>query len=165
MDVASTVRVTIGRESFEARLQRDLAPLSCARLEALMPHEGQLVHARWSGESCWSPLSHAWPAGLELPPENATAYPLPGQVLLYAGDLSEPELLIAYGQVRFASKAGALAGNPVMAIGDRLDCLADLGRQVLWSGVVGLRIERIGAGSNTEHGYERDIPGNQQEAR
>jgi hypothetical protein len=80
---------------------------------------------------------------MRLPPENATSYPSPGQVLLFGGELSEPELLIAYGPSRFASKAGSLAGNPVLIIEDRLARLAALGRQVLRRGAVNLRIERL----------------------
>jgi hypothetical protein len=108
-----------------------------------MPYHGKLIHARWSGECCWSPLAAAWPRGSVLPPENATAYPAPGQVLLYAGELSEPELLIAYGLSRFASKTGALAGNPVLTIEERLAQLAELGSEVLWRGSIQLRIELV----------------------
>jgi Protein of unknown function (DUF3830) len=139
--ILPAVRVTIGGESFEVLLQYDLAPRSCARLEGLMPYHGKLLHAQWSGQSCWSPLAALWPPGLPLLPENATSYPSPGQVLLFGGDLSEPELLIAYGPSRFASKAGPLAGNPVLMIEDRLGRLAELGRQILWCGAVDLHIE------------------------
>ena len=44
-------------------------------------------------------------------PENATRYPSPGELIFYPGGVSETELLLAYGYVAFASKAGALAGN------------------------------------------------------
>jgi Protein of unknown function (DUF3830) len=136
-----SVRIRIGVEGFPARLRRDLSPQSCSRLEALMPYRAKLIHARWSGESCWSPLAAAWALGSVLPPENATAYPTPGQVLLYAGELSEPELLIAYGPSRFASKVGVLAGNPVLTIEDRLPQLAELGSRILWCGPMELCID------------------------
>jgi hypothetical protein len=58
-----------------------------------------------------------------LPPENAIAYPSPGEVLL-----------IAYGPSRFACMAGPLAGNPVLSIEDGLARLIVLGRQILWHG-------------------------------
>jgi hypothetical protein len=155
-----TVCFSIGSEPFAARLRRDLAPQSCTRLERLLPYHGQLVHARWSGESCWSPMAAVWPSGPALPPENATAYPSPGQVLLFGGDLSEPELLIPYGPSCFASKAGLLAGNPVLTIEDRLTRLAELGRQILWSGAVDLRIEPIEVRSSTtdERGQPLRLP-------
>ncbi|MGH8139261.1 MAG: DUF3830 family protein [Steroidobacteraceae bacterium] len=73
-----TVRITIDGEPFDAQPQCDLAPHSCACLERLMPYHGELVHAQWSGQSCWSPLSEVWPSGAFLPPESATGYPSPG---------------------------------------------------------------------------------------
>jgi Protein of unknown function (DUF3830) len=148
------VRMTIGGEIFHARLRCDLAPRSCDRLVRLLPYQGELVHARWSGQACWSPLSSCWPTGERLAPENATSYPSPGEVLLFGGDLSEPELLIAYGRSRFASMAGPLAGNPVLTIEDRLDRLIELGSQILWRGAVDLRIEHHAAPSPGRRGGE-----------
>ena len=135
------MQVTIGREIFSASLRRDLAPQSCRCLERLLPLCGELIHARWSGEACWSPLAAVWPEGLLLPRENATARPEPGELLLFAGGTSEPELLLAYGAVRFASGAGPLEGNPVLTINDRMDRLAELGREILRHGVADLRID------------------------
>jgi hypothetical protein len=131
----------IGVDTFPVRLERDLAPASCARLRAMAPLGIDLIHARWSGEACWAPLAPAWPAELLLPQENATANPAPGQILLYAGPLSEPELLVPYGPTRFACSAGALVGNPVMTVEDRLGRLEELGRQILWGGAMKLRID------------------------
>jgi hypothetical protein len=136
------IRLTIGEEVFHARLRYDLAPRSCEQLVSLLPYHGNLVHARWSGQSCWSPLSSAWPKGEKLAPENAIAYPSRGEILLYGGELSEPELLVPYGPSRFASMAGPLAGNPVLLIENRLARLAELGNQILWHGAVELLIER-----------------------
>jgi hypothetical protein len=138
----SAIRMTIGGEIFHARLRYDLAPRSCDRLVSLLPYHGDLVHARWSGQSCWSPLGPIWPTGERLAPENAIAYPSRGEILLYGGELSEPELLFPYGPTRFASMAGPLAGNPVLLIEDRLARLAELGSQILWRGAVELLIER-----------------------
>jgi len=78
---------------------------------------------------------------LELPTENATSYPAPGQCLLYPGGFSETELLLAYGAVRFASKLGQLAGNHFLTIVDNLDQLSELGRVALWEGAQDLVIE------------------------
>jgi hypothetical protein len=134
--------MTIGAERFHARLQHDLAPHSCARLLDLLPYRGQLIHARWSGEACWSPLGVVWPASSLLQPENATSEPALGQILLFGGGTSEPELLITYGPCRFACKAGPLAGNPVLTIDDdQLARLAEVGHSILWSGAKPLHIE------------------------
>jgi hypothetical protein len=144
--------MTIDGETFNAQLQYDLAPRSCVCLERLLPYHGELVHAQWSGQSCWSPLSGVWPAGSFLSPENATGYPSPGQVLLFCGELSEPELLLVYGPT-LASKAGPLAGNLVPIIENRLARLVELGRQVLWGGAVSVRIERLAGLSRNADGF------------
>ena len=138
---AHSLTVTIGTERFTARLRQDLAPRSCECLLALLPYSGKVIHARWSGEAMWSPLATAMPADLILPRENPRNHATLGEILLYAGELSEPELLITYGTSRFACQAGTLEGNPVLAIEDRLERLARLGPEVLWGGALELRIE------------------------
>lgn len=138
---ASYATVFIGASGFRARIEADLAPASCRALIGLLPYHGTLLHARWSGESLWSPLRTAWPAHAALEPENAVSEPRPGQLLLYAGPHSEAEILVPYGATRFACKHGPLLGNPVLTILERLDELAPLGRAVLESGAVSLRIE------------------------
>jgi hypothetical protein len=84
---------------------------------------------------------------MTLVEEHMIERPAPGQVLLYAGVLSEPELLLSYGSTRFASRAGPLAGNLVLTIEDRLARLAELGRQILWDGAMTLRIDFAGVGA------------------
>lgn len=133
--------VSIGQTTFSARVESVLAPASCRALKQLLPYCGSVLHARWSGEAVWSPLRAAWPSGSILSRENAAGEPRPGQLLLYAGPDSEPELLIAYGQTRFASGFGPLLGNPVLTIEDHLDELACIGRSILESGASILRIE------------------------
>lgn len=89
----------------------------------------------------WSPLAHVAPPGLILPPENPSCSAEPGAILLYAGASSEPELLIPYGISRFACNAGPIEGNPVLLIESGLGRIAELGREVLWSGAVSFAIE------------------------
>ena len=67
-------------------------------------------------------------------PENATVYPAAGQLLLYPGGVSEPELLFPYGHCAFGSKAGLLAGNHFATLIDGHENLAELGRLTLWQG-------------------------------
>jgi hypothetical protein len=76
-----------------------------------------------------------------VPPENATVYPLPGEILLYAGGLSETEVLIPYGRTQFGSKAGLLAGNHFLTIVAGLEHLPDLGRLTLWEGAQSILID------------------------
>ena len=136
-----TVTMRIGLESFRARLRQDLAPRSCECLMALLPYSGAVIHARWSGEALWSPLAAAFPARVLLPAEGPHGALQPGEVLFYAGECSEPELLIVYGVSRFACKSGPLEGNQVLTIDNRRDCIARLGREILWGGAMTLSIE------------------------
>ena len=71
--------------------------------------------------------------------EDATAYPAPGQILLYPKGKSETEILIAYGCVHFASKAGGLAGNHFATITSALDKLRAVGVATLWEGAKTIR--------------------------
>lgn len=134
--MTSLLPVMIGDQRFSGRLRDDLAPRTCKRFRALLPFSERMIHVRWSGEACWIPLG-----GLDLGVdyENATSHPSPGEMIFYPGPISETEILLAYGGVRFASKAGQLAGNPFLTIVDGLDRLAQIGRQTLWSGAQDIR--------------------------
>jgi hypothetical protein len=127
----SAVVVTIGDERFDARFQDELAPETCERFRSLLPWSERIIHVRWSGEGCWIPLGDL---DFKLGYENATSHPRPGEFILYPGGVSETEILLAYGGVSFASKAGQLAGNPFLLITEKLDTLAKIGREVLWQG-------------------------------
>ena len=50
------------------------------------------------------------------------------------GEISETEILLAYGSVRFASKVGQLAGNHFLTIIEGVEHLPELGRLTLWQG-------------------------------
>ena len=54
--------------------------------------------------------------------------------MLYPGGVSETEILLAYGYVSFASKAGALAGNHFATIVEGAENLRELGKKFLWEG-------------------------------
>ena len=135
----SDLRISAAGFTFVARLERGAAPQSCARFEALLPWRQRLIHVRWSGEACWIPLG-----GLDfgLGYENATSYPEPGQILLYPGGVSETELLLAYGAVHFASKAGQLAGNHFLTIVEGRENLRALGEATLWHGAQDIEFTR-----------------------
>ena len=130
------MNVIIGNDVFAARLQVELAPNTCARFRSLLPWSEKLVHVRWSGEGCWIPLGDL---DLDLGSENATSQPAPGQFVLYPGGRSETEILLAYGDVRFGSKVGVLAGNPFLLILEKLERLAEIGREILWRGAQDIR--------------------------
>jgi len=123
--------ITIGDTRLPAIFEEALAPRTCARFRAMLPYRERLIHVRWSGEACWIPMGDF---DVELPPENATSYPAPGQIILYPSGVSETEILVGYGNVCFASKAGQLAGNHFLTITEGVDLLPGIGREILWGG-------------------------------
>ena len=125
------IRITAGPYSFTARFEDTDAPRTCAKFRTLLPYRQRIIHVRWSGEAVWIPLGDfSFGVGYE----NHTSYPAPGQIILYPTGISETEILLAYGAVRFASKVGQLAGNHFLTITEGNENLASLGKLVLWSG-------------------------------
>jgi Protein of unknown function (DUF3830) len=125
------VTIEAGPFTFSARFEIDAAPRTCEFFASILPFRQKIVHCRWSGEGCWVPLGDF---ASNLPFENATSYPAPGQLIFYPGGFSEAELLLAYGGVQFASKLGQLAGNHFMTITHGMEHIAELGRLTLWNG-------------------------------
>ena len=138
-----SVRIIAGGVTFAARFE-PAAPRTAAAFRALLPWRQRLIHARWSGEACWIPLGER---DLGLGYENPTSYPAPGQILLHPGGISETEVLLAYGSVRFASKVGMLAGNHFLTITQGMEALTELGRRVLWHGAQDVVFEAAPPGS------------------
>ncbi len=134
------VIISAGPYRFRARLETARAPRTCALFQSLLPYAERIIHVRWSGEACWIPLGTR---DFGLPYEDPTSFPAPGEVILYPGNVpgavSETEVLIAYGPCRFASKAGQLAGNPLLTITEGLENLHALGRMTLEKGAQPIR--------------------------
>ncbi len=116
---------------FGARFEEQAAPRTVAAFRRLLPLESRIIHVRWSGEGGWIPFGDL---DVGIGPENATCYPNPGELVFYPGGVSETELLLAYGYVSFASKAGPLAGNHFATIVEGNENLRELGRLFLWEG-------------------------------
>ena len=138
----SQLLIHAGDFTFQARFEEQLAPKTCAAFRKAMPFESQAIHVRWSGEAVWMPLGDL---DFGVAHENATSYPAPGQIILYPGGISETEILLAYGGVRFASKSGQLAGNHFMTLTSGLENMATFGKKVLWNGAQKIRFEEIRA--------------------
>jgi len=134
------IRITAGGIVFTARFEAEAAPKTVAAFKTMLPYRNRIIHVRWSGEACWIPMGD-FDLGLGF--ENATAYPLPGQILLYPGGVSETEILLAYGHSHFASKAGTLSGNHMLTISENLDALTVLGKRTLWEGAQDISFELI----------------------
>jgi len=130
------VDISVGAFALVGRLEEALAPKTCAVFRAMLPYEDRLIHVRWSGEGCWIPMGART---FDLSWENHTSLPHPGQCLFYPGGLSETEILLAYGDVRFASRHGQLSGNRFLTIVEGAERLAELGRTTLWEGAQPIR--------------------------
>src|SRR6187549_297358 len=134
------LKITAGPYVFDADLLVDLAPQTCAAFLAHLPFKAKIIHVRWSGEAVWMPLGD-FDLGVTAH-ENNTSYPAPGQIILYPGGVSETEILLAYGAVRFASKVGQLAGNHFITLTSNLENVAPLGKLALWKGAQDIVFER-----------------------
>jgi hypothetical protein len=132
------VRVKAGEFTFLARLELDAAPKTCKAFIKAMPFKSSFVHVRWSGEGVWVPLGEL---DFGVGYENHTSFPAPGHMLLYPTGISETELIMAYGGVRFACKMGQLAGNHFLTVIEGNENLAALGKACLWKGAQPLTIE------------------------
>jgi len=141
----SDLSIVVGDLHFSARWE-PAAPRTVAAIRRLLPLRDRLIHVRWSGEATWIPLGDL---DLGTGFENQTSHPGPGEVLVYAGDLSECEILIPYGACAFSSRVGQLAGNHFATIvpadgegwDDVRERLRELGRRCLWEGAQGIVIE------------------------
>ncbi len=125
------MNIDIDSYTFEAVFEDTKSPQTCDAFRKVMPFSGEVVHVRWSGEGMWIPLGDM---NFNVGYEDATSYPTPGQILLYPRGKSETEILIAYGGVQFASKAGVLAGNHFATIVSDLPKLREIGVSTLWNG-------------------------------
>jgi len=134
------IRIKAAHFEFIARLESERAPRTCARFRTMLPYKEQIIHVRWSGEGCWIPLGDL---DLGLQYENHTSYPAPGEIIVYPGGVSETEILLAYGAVRFASKVGQLAGNHFLTIIEGNNQLRALGELTLWHGAQDIVFEAL----------------------
>jgi hypothetical protein len=133
-------KISVGGMQFEATLEAERAPKTCAKFVAMLPLTTRLIQARWSGEAAWIPLGEL---DLGLGYENHTSYPAPGQLLLYPGGISETEILFPYGGTVFGSRMGQLAGNHFATIEDGAEQLPALGKLVLWEGAQDIVFEAL----------------------
>lgn len=126
------LEITAGGFTFKARFEEEMAPKTVKTFrEKLLPLDSKIIHVRWSGQGGWIPFGDL---DLGLESENGTCYPNPGEIVLYPGGVSETEILLAYGYVNFASKAGQLAGNHFATIYEGNENLMELGTKFLWEG-------------------------------
>jgi hypothetical protein len=121
-------------------LESEAAPRTTAWFRDQLPFHSRVIHARWSGEAVWVPLGDL---ESKLPFENHTVYPTRGDILFYPGGISETEILFPYGNARFASTAGDLAGNHFLTVAEGRDQFAEFGTHVLWNGALDIVFEAV----------------------
>lgn len=126
------MRISSNDLKFEAELLWDLAPKTCQALITILPLEIKLIHVRWSGFGVFSDFGEVDVE--EVPFENNTIHFSIGELMFYPGFESMKELLIPYGHVAFASKAGLHPGNHFATIKDTTN-LPELGRRAIEEGI------------------------------
>lgn len=126
------------RFTFDAKLETEKAPLTCAAFLEAMPFVSKIMHVKWSGECAWIPLGDM---DFGIGYENATSHPAPGQIILYPGGMSETEIMLAYGAASFVSKVGPLAGNHFMTLTSSLENLFTMGDATMREGAFDVRFE------------------------
>jgi hypothetical protein len=136
------IRITVAGFELSGRLEKERSPRTVSFFRTMLPFESKLIQARWSGQAAWVPMGDYDVGDLDL--EDPTSYPGPGELLLYPGGVSEVEILFPYGDTRFASKAGQLAGSHFATVVDGLDHLPAIGELVLWQGAQPIRFEEAG---------------------
>ena len=134
------IRIKAAQFEFIARFENERAPKTCAKFKTMLPYKERIIHVRWSGEGCWIPLGEL---NLDLSYENHTSYPAPGEIIVYPGGISETEILLAYGNVHFASKVGQLAGNHFLTVIEGREHLRPLGEMTLWRGAQEIAFEAL----------------------
>lgn len=130
MTESNTVLITAGPYQFLATFE-NASKKTVELFRSLLPYTQKVIHVRWSGEGVWIPLGGT---NFDVPFENHTAHPSPGDILLYPGGLSETEFLLCYGGLSFSSKMGPLAANHFLTIVEGKENLRALGELVLWQG-------------------------------
>ena len=133
------LKIKVGSLVFTAKLQKELAPKTCAEFLKLLPYNQKIIQARWSGESAWIPLGNY---KINVVNENEPNTHAPGQILFYPGGISETEILFPYGKAIFAGKDGPLKGNSFLQITEGLEQLPELGNLVLWKGAQDIEFYR-----------------------
>jgi hypothetical protein len=134
----SLLIVRAGDFTFQTRFEEQLAPKTCAAFRKAMQFESQAIHVRWSGEGVWMPLGDL---DFGVSYKKHTSYSAPGQIILYPGDISETEILLAFGGVHFASKMGQVAGDHFITLTSNSENLPAHGKIVMWKGAQEVRFE------------------------
>lgn len=130
-----------------AVLLEEQAPLTCAAVwEALQqPLSGSCRHGHDTGPE----LYVLTPPAPDVPDENATVFPIPGDLLFYHYDGQLPrgeriyDIGIYYDRGCSLLRIGWTPGNVFASVTDNLEGLRSVARAIHETGPKGVRVERV----------------------
>jgi len=123
-NLVKKLEIKIDDSVFLAAMLEEQAPKTCKAVLNLLPLEGELFHATWSGDMLFFKC-HEIPAKLE--PENQTIYPSRGDVGLNS---NLKELQIVYGQAQLRARFGPAPDNLFARITENLKALEEIGKRI-----------------------------------
>jgi hypothetical protein len=118
------LEIKIDDSVFLATILEEQAPKTCKAVLNLLPLEGEVFHATWSGDMLFYKC-HEIPTKLE--PENQTAYPSRGDVALNS---NLKEIHIVYGQAQLRARFGPAPDNLFARITENLKDLEEMGKRI-----------------------------------
>jgi hypothetical protein len=111
--------IKIGDSIFEVNLLDEISPTTCKTLSKYLPHEGDALHAAWSGDC----ILILWEPPEKIPIESdfraRTVYGYPGDVAW--NPVTNDEIHITYGYAQYRWRDGEIVHNLVGRITDKLD--------------------------------------------
>jgi len=128
--------IKIGDSVFEATVLDDLSPTTCKTLSKYLPHEGDVLHAAWSGD-CILILWEDLPEKIPIEPDfhARSIYGIPGDVAW--NPVTNDEIHITYGYSQYRWRDGEVVHNLVARITDKLDELTEVCRKTRWAATKG----------------------------
>lgn len=118
------LEIKIGDSVFFATLLEEQASKTCKAVLGLLPLEGEVFHATWSGDMLFFKC-HEIPAKLE--PENQTVYPSRGDVAINS---NLKEIHVVYGQAQLRARFGPAPDNLFARITENLKGLEEIGKRI-----------------------------------
>jgi hypothetical protein len=118
------LEIKIDNSVFSAVMLEEQAPKTCKAVLNLLPLEGEIFHATWSGDMLFL-KHHEIPAKLE--PENQTIYPSRGDIGLNS---NLKEIQIIYGQAQLRARFGPAPDNIFARISEDMEGLAEIGKKI-----------------------------------
>ena len=122
--LARKFQIKIDDSVFFAFLMEDKSPKTCKAFLSLLPLEGKILHATWSGEMLFLKCNGIT-GRQEL--ENATVYPSRGDVGL---NFNLGELQIVYGQAQLRARLGPAPDSIFARITENPDRLEEMGQKI-----------------------------------